>query len=254
VEEVRRIVAFFHQAGHNVYIRDVSYLGFPSILAYVPEVSAKWLEAMPAPGLSAMPLSIALASIEARALKLKQCSPDDLAAVTEVFKRLPPASKFFDILGIELKGSSPWRGVNLAFLLTQIYFRLEQFGKAYECLQAFLETRPEVYRYRYYTGVGQYLALRAEGFSHAEAAQRLAEDPDWGEAGRSIAADLQDPSRAFQFVKLPNCPDCTACELSPECATAGALAIVARLYPAMRESHIEQKELAWISSGDGAIT
>ncbi len=40
-EEVRRLINFFHDEGRNVYIRDVSFLGFPSVFVYVPEISAQ---------------------------------------------------------------------------------------------------------------------------------------------------------------------------------------------------------------------
>lgn len=250
-EEVRWLVAFFHEAGHNVYIRDVSFLGFPSVLVYVPEVSAMGAKNVPSPGLAAPPLAIALDSIEAKALKLKQCSDEDLTAVADVFDRLPRASKLVEILGLELYSSSPWRDVNLAFLLAQIRFRLGQYGMARESIQEFLETRAEPYRYRYYEWVSRYLARRAEGLSHAEAAQHLARDTDWEDAGRLVIEEMADPRQVFRFMKLPNCPDCDQCELQPECTTGGALAIVGQLYPAMLRNRIEQKDLAWVNSCGG---
>ncbi len=247
-QEVRWLVAFFHERGHNVYIRDVSFLGFPSVLVYVPEVSVMDASDVPAPGSAASSLALALDAIEDKALKLKQCSDGDLAAVAEVLYRLPRASRFAEIFGLELKDFSPWRDVNLAFLLALIRYRLGQYGMARESLQAFLETRADPYRYRYYEGVSQYLARRAEGLSHAEAAQHLARDPEWGDAGRLIAEEMADPSQVFRFVKLPNCPDCGECELQPDCLTSGALTIVEALYPAMRRNRIDQRDLAWVNS------
>jgi len=250
-EEVRWLVAFFREAGHNVYIRDVSFLGLPSVLVYVPEVSAMGAENVPAPGLAASPLAIALDSIEAKALKIKQCSDEDLAAVADVFDRLPRASRLVEIFGLELYSSSPWRDVNLAFLLAQIRYRLGQYGMARESIQEFLETRAEPYRYGYYEWVSQYLARRAEGLSHAEAAQHLARDTDGGDAGRLVIEEMADPHQVFRFMRLPNCPDCDECELQLECTTGGALAIVEQLYPAMLRNPIEQKDLAWVNSCAG---
>ena len=250
-EEVRRFVAFFRAAGHNVYIRDVSFLGFPSVLVYVPEVSAMGAKNVPSPGLAASPLAIALDSIEDKALKLKQCSDEDLTAVADVFDRLPRAGKLVEIFGLELSSSSPWRDVNLAFLLAQIRYRLGEYRMARESMQAFLETRAEPYRYRYYEGVSQYLARRAEGLSHSETAQHLALDPEWGDAGQLLIEELADPRQVFRFMRLPNCPDCDQCELQPECTTGGALAIVEQLYPAMLRNRIEQRDLAWVNSCGG---
>lgn len=246
VEEVRRLVAFFHDRGHNVYIRDVSLLGFPSVLVYVPRVSAVGASEVPGPASAASSLAIALDTIENKALQLKKCSDEDLAAVAVVLRRLPGATRFSEVFGLQLRSTSPWRGVSVAFLLAQIYYRLGQYARARENLQAFLATRAEPYRYRYYEAVSQYLALRVEGLSHAEAVDGLARDPGWGSVGRSIAEEMADPGQVFRFTKLPNCPDCDACELQAECNTNSALAIVDSIYPAMRGNRIEQADLAWI--------
>ena len=160
--------------------------------------------------------------------------------------RLPGATRFSEVFGLQLRSTSPWREVSVAFLLAQIYYRLGQYARARENLQAFLATRAEPYRYRYYEAVSQYLALRAEGLSHAEAAGRLAREPDWASAGQSIAEEMADPGQVFRFTKLPNCPECDACELQAECNTRGALAIVDSIYPAMRRNRIKQADLAWV--------
>ena len=52
----------------------------------------------------------------------------------------------------------------------------------------------------------------------------------------------------FRFTKLPNCPDCNACELQGECYTRDTLANAASLYPVLLQSHVEQTGLAWVSS------
>jgi len=246
--EVRRLVGFFRERGHNVYIRDVSFLGFPSVLVYVPEVSDKHATSLPASGMAESPLSIALDAIEAKALRLKRCSDEDLATVAEVFDRLPPASSLVWAFGIQLRDSSPWRQVNLAFILAQIWYRLGQYGKARESIQEFLDTRAEKYRYAYYDRLSQYLACRAEGLTHAEAAQQLAKDPEWGDAGQLLAEEMAEPREVFRFTKLPNCPDCADCELRPDCITTGALALVDKIYPAMRRDCIEQTALDWVNS------
>ncbi len=250
-EEVAGLIAFFRERGHNVYIRDVSFLGFPSVLVYVPEVSGKNATNLSAPGIAGSPLSIALDTIEPTALQLKRCSDEELEAVAEVFDRLPGAYRLVDVFRLDLKGSSPWRQVSLAFLLAQIWYRLGQYEKARESIQEFLDTRAEKYRYGYYDRLIQYLACRAEGLAHAEAAQQLAQDPEWGDAGRLLAEEMAEPREVFRFTKLPNCPDCADCELRLDCITTGALALVDKIYPAMCRDGIEQTALDWVNSHVG---
>jgi len=254
-EEVRRLVAFFRSRGHNVYIRDASFLGFPSVQVYVPGISARWLRYAPAPSRATPPLMVDLDTIEARALKLKQCSDQDLAAVAEVLERLPSAASLVDIFAIELKSSSPWRQISLGFVLTMIYYRLGQYEKAGSSLKGFLDARAEKYRYGYYDKMSQYLARRAEGLTHVEAAEVLARDPSWGQVGRQMAEEMADSREVFRFVKLPNCPDCEDCDLRPDCVTSGTLSTVEKVHPAMRRGRVDQTALAWVNSpGQGQET
>lgn len=48
-KEVPAIIANFHKNGYNVYIRDLSFLGFPSVLVYIPEVSVLGRKMPPIP-------------------------------------------------------------------------------------------------------------------------------------------------------------------------------------------------------------
>jgi hypothetical protein len=196
----------------------------------------------------ATPLMVALDTIEARALKLKRCSDQDLAAVAEVLERLPPAARLVDVFKIELNSSSPWRQISLGFVLTMIYYTLGQYEKARKSLEGFLDARAEKYRYGYYDKMSQYLARRAEGLTHMEAAEVLARDPGWGEVGCQMAEEMADPGEVFRFVKLPNCPDCEDCDLYPDCVTTGILSTVEKLYPAMRRGRVEQTALAWVNA------
>ncbi len=247
VAEVRRLVAFFHERGHNVYIRDVSFLGFPSVFVYVPGIYENGAHNVPARGRADSWPLMALDAVEGLALRLKRCNDAELFRVAEALGRLPGAYSFAKLFGLELKPGSPWQKVNVAFLLTLIHYRLGHYSEARESLQEFLDARPEECRYRYYAMVDQYLAYRAEGLPHDEASRRLAGEAGWGDSGRQAAGELEDPSQVFRFTKLPNCPDCDSCELQGECCTRETLAIITRLYPVLLRSHVEQASLAWVS-------
>jgi ribosomal protein S12 methylthiotransferase accessory factor len=87
-EEVQRLVTFFHGQGHNVYLRDVSFLGFLSVFCYVPEVSALGRKNVPPPALTQTPFMLELDEIESKALKLKSCSDSELEEVANVLQKL----------------------------------------------------------------------------------------------------------------------------------------------------------------------
>jgi ribosomal protein S12 methylthiotransferase accessory factor len=245
VEEVQRLVAFFHSLGRNVYLRDVSFLGFPSVFCYVPEVSALGRKNVPPPVMSETPIMLELDRIESKAFKLKACSDAELAEVAEVLEKLCGPIAFADVFGIKLKPESPWAQYNLAFLLSQIWYRLGRFDRAREDFKKFLETRKDD-KNPYYDLVERYLERRAGGQSAEEAARGLTDDPAQAELARTVAKDLADPAAVFRYTHLPNCPDCPTCELRPDCVTAGKLAMMEVLHPTMAARKIEQADLAWL--------
>lgn len=246
VKEVQRLIAFFHSQGYNVYLRDVSFLGFPSVFCYVPEVSALGRKNVPPPVLSQTPIMIELDRIESRALKLRDCSDAELEDIAAVFQKLGGLIALVDVFGIKLKPESAWAQLNVAFLLSQLWYKLGRFDKARDVFKTFLKTR-DGDNNPYYELVERYLDDRANGRSADEAAGALLEPPGQAAFARAVAEDLADPADALRFNCLPNCPDCSDCQLHADCVTAGKLSMIDALHPAMASRRIEQRDLAWVN-------
>jgi ribosomal protein S12 methylthiotransferase accessory factor len=246
VEEVQRLVAYFHGQGYNVYMRDVSFLGFPSVLCYVPEVSALGRKNVPLPVLSRTPLMFQLDRIESKALKLRSCSDAELEEIAGILEYLGGRIALTEIFGIKLKQTSPWTEYHVALLLSQVWYKLGRFDKARDAFKLFLKIR-EGDKNPYYELAGRYLERRGEGLTAEAAAQGLAEDPAHTDLARQVAEDLADPAAALRFVLLPNCPDCSECDLRSECVTTGRLSVMERLLSAMASRKIDQATLSWVN-------
>jgi YcaO-like protein with predicted kinase domain len=244
VEEVRRLITFFHSKGRNVYLRDVSFMGFPSVFCYVPEVSAMGRKNVPPPVINDTPIMLDLDKIEPKALKLKSCSDEELKKIAEVLEKLGGQASFVDVFGISLKQESPWTQYNIAFMLSQTWYKLGHFDWARDNFKKFLKTREDD-KNTYYELVDRYLGWRAEGFSAEEAGSKLADDTKQEELARIVAEDLADPALIFQYTRLPNCPDCSACELQQDCVTTGKLTMMGNVQKALTTQLIDQAELAW---------
>jgi ribosomal protein S12 methylthiotransferase accessory factor len=243
--EVRKLVSYFHEMGYNVYIRDVSFLGFPSVFVYVPEVSAEGRKNVP-PLVKGAPTSIMLEldRIESKVLKLKNCSAEDLLDIAHTFENFDAAICLVDLFGIKLKDSSLWKQINMAFLLTQIWYSLGYFEKANESFKKFLQTRTT--KNLYYEFVEKYLEWLTEGLSTQAAFDRLLQEVDAKDIARQVGEDLSDPKQAFSLIKLPNCPDCKTCELYTDCLTTGRVTMANILYPSMLRTAIDQQALSWL--------
>jgi hypothetical protein len=75
----------------------------------------------------------------------------------------------------------------------------------------------------------------------------LAEDPAQAELARIVAEDMAVPASIFRFIRLPNCPDCSECELQADCVTTGRLSVMEGLLSAMASRIIEQTDLSWVN-------
>lgn len=245
VEEVRRLISFFHNQGRNVYLRDVSFMGFPSVFCYVPEVSALGRKNVPPPVMDDSPIMIELDKIESKALKLKTCSDDELKEVAEVLEKLNGPLGFTDIFGINLKQQSPWKQYNIAIMLSQTWYKLGHFDRAGNSIKNFLKTIEDD-KNPYYELVERYLDLRLGGMSAKEAGDKLKDNTEQEELARIVADDLADPASVFRHTLLPNCPDCPECELRSDCVTAGKLSMMETVQMAMTEHLVEQAELSWV--------
>lgn len=246
-EEVRRLVNFFHVLGHNVYIRDVSFLGFPSVFCYVPEVSALGRKSVPPLVLKQIPIMFELDRVESIALRLKSCTDEELMEIAEILSLLDGSISYFDVFGIKLKESSPSVNYNLGLLLSQIWYKLGNFDRASKSFKSFLNSRKEDNN-PYYKLVDHYLEQRASGLSNEITSCRLTDDPTLADLAKVIIENWANPSAVFERPYLPNCPDCKHCELRSECVTAGKILMMDTLYPAMAKQRIDQGSLTWVIS------
>jgi ribosomal protein S12 methylthiotransferase accessory factor len=244
-EEVRRLIAYFHRLGHNVYVRDVSFLGFPSVFIYVPVVSAEGRKNVPAPASQGNYTMLEIDKIEAKVFNLKRLSKEELLEVAKVLESLGPAHSVMNLFNVNMKQDSPWRQLPVAFLLTQIWYKLGQLDKARQSLGLFLQGRSSMYEY--YRLVDRYLELKANGLPARTIQSQLLKESSMPDLVMVACQDLANPDHVLDFVRLPNCPDCSTCELHTDCATRGKVSMAQALYPEMRRNELDQSGLEWVS-------
>jgi ribosomal protein S12 methylthiotransferase accessory factor len=243
--EVKALVSYFHKAGYNVYIRDVSFLGFPSVFVYVPDVSTQGRKSAVLPTGGNPHLMLHLDKIEPMIFRLSDCTKQELFAIAEVLENLGGANPIAGLFNVRLKQASEWKELCVAFLLTQIWIRLGRYDRARKSFGRFLETRGD--NNPYYSLVEKYLTLRDAGLSEQEVSERLLRQPTPKDIVSQVCQDLSDPTKVFDFIKLPSCPNCADCRLNKECITVRAMNIAQTLYPVMDRNRIDQQTLSWVS-------
>jgi len=241
-EEVASIIEFFHSLGSTVYVRDVSYLGFPSVYAYIPEISSLGKKNVPAAQPKPTYNLIELDKVQSRICRIKHNSPEDLLSLISSLRTLPAYCSVADLLGLILKPGSPWSRINVSFLLAQLWFKLGDLNAAAEAFRVFQHGCPE--KPEYYQAMGKYMEILASGRTAAEARRELEAELGQTAAVQQVCDDLEDPEEFFKQMRLPECPDCSMCQLNADCLTKNRMELSRILYPAMKQAFPAQAKSA----------
>lgn len=244
-KEVKALIRFFHNSGHNVYLRNVSFLGFPSVFVYVPEVSAQGRKNAPVASKDNFFNLIELDKLESLFFGLENADSRQLGSIAEILSKFNPNVSITGLFNVKLKNGSWWEELNVAFLLTQIWYKLEEYGSALNCFEQFLDTRPKEIT-PYYKMVRQYLQLKAEKKKIKEIKEFLHSNFADNKLADEVLQDFSEPEEIFRHVKLPRCPDCRDCKLNEECLTRYKMEMSETIYRQMSAHQPNQKALSWV--------
>jgi ribosomal protein S12 methylthiotransferase accessory factor len=241
-EEVARLIEFFHSLGYTVYVRDVSYLGFPSVFAYIPEISSFGKKNVSSTQPRLTYDLIERDKIESSIYQIRHSSPDDLLSLTSTLRTLPAYSSVADLLGLKLEADSPGSRINVSFLLAQLWLKLGNLDAAADAFRVFQLGCPD--KTEYYQAVWKYLKIRASGRSVAEARRELEAELGQTTAVQQACDDLENPEEFFKQMPSPQCPCCSGCQLNADCLTKKLMGISRILYPVMKTALLAKAESA----------
>lgn len=233
-EEVESLVEFFHSLGSTVYIRDVSYLGFPSVFVYIPEISSLGKKNAPATLLKPTYDLIEIDKIESKIFQINNCPPEDLLNLASSLRTLPAYALVKDLFDIQLEEGSPGSRINVSFLLSQLWFKLGELNSAAEAFLVFEAGAQD--EEEYYQAMGKYLDLLASGRTDVEARAEIEAELGQTAAVQQACDDLENHEEYFKQLPLPKCPNCSKCQLNSNCVTKNLLKITRILYPVMKKA------------------
>ncbi|MFD3158725.1 YcaO-like family protein (plasmid) [Haloimpatiens sp. FM7330] len=244
-EEVKAMISNLYNRGYNVYIRDNSYLGFPSIMVYVPEVSAFGRKNINKPVESTKFNQIELDKIENLFFNFDNCSEEEMNKIEKALSDLNYTAVLGEIFNVNFKKNSPYNQFNVAFFLTQLRYRLGKYEQAVEALEAFKNNRQQ--QDLYYDIVTQYFKLKESGMNSEDIFKKILNMDFPKEEVSQVCEDLKNPKDVFKYIALPKCPNCDTCKLKDECLTTAKINVENKLRTKMKENPINQITLEWVS-------
>lgn len=224
------------ELGFHTYIRDVSFLNFPSFFVYIPgmsEISAVFNvdEVCNKRKFSYM----ALYNIESNTLDRY------MQAIEILGKESNPNCRLFPY------NSHENNNVDRNFLLSLIYYKISDFSNAYEKLSAMIDTfgPEEISQNIYLLCSRDYIYYRSKGFLTNEIVATL-KNIYKPEILSEVISDLENNVDVFKYQNFSTCFHCDKCKIKGECYYIEVLKIMKTIQEKHMNNQISQDGLKWI--------
>lgn len=240
---------------YELYVRDVSFLNYPSYHIFIPGMSEYYDFDY------AYSFTQASSVIRKTLLKLKKQSNKDIELCIDAIHNFleHPFNKFMyafengsfvkDFSALRLSGNSDLFSMNLEYLLSLLYYKLENYDKAFDYLNQHLNKIRLFGQFLgnidYYRCVLYYFRLKALNMD-SETILNSLKNIFGTKIANEVFDDLKNPDKVFDNMKLPSCGDCSTCEVNNECYYENWKLFINKLSRKMQDNPIDQMKLSHI--------
>lgn len=207
-DEVDKCLDTFRGIGAEVYIRDVSFLGFPSYHIYLPEISPSCGKRLP--GNHGRFFDEHTQYFHELIFRFHECSNAELEKALEFLQQQAPSETLPKTLFLDIYPMNFWENVPVSLLAniikSRLGYRISTNGKV-----------DERFENDFYFCTNDLLKNRTENLRE-----------DYDQSTIDIAADVVNGSY------FPRCPECGSCRLRPDCITHEKIRVSKKMYARMK--------------------
>ena len=244
---INHMINILNKNNLQIYIKNYSYLGFPTYQIYIPGISEN--------GITWNYLNNYSSEVSTykKMLNIKKSEVDKLERLTYVLEDLLRKSpndalridqtKILKGTLIKLKKYNNFGKLDLRFLLVTLYLYLGKYSQALIYLNSYIritsKQNPIDPYLIYYQCIAAYIKLKINNYSVNQIKEKLI-----GlfklELLNEVLNDMADNTKALQYMKLPDCPDCNNCEIHADCNYSNWAIIVEKLNNIFLNAKLEQ--------------
>lgn len=239
-DEVKYLLNLITELGEDVYIRNSSFLGFPTSYVYVTEMSLLGKKGAKIVSTANIDIDTHLSNDELE--KLFYNFYDffkDKGKLERLLNHFPVAefknkkdNSMAELLKLEFTENFYWNKLPVSFYLTISSFLLKRYNDTIEYLQKYLKTM-NIENSKYYMNVIEYLKLLNEGKDENYIKTQI----------DNVIINNFKEDILINAIEHPMCPECDTCKLKKFCLTKEKLSIYERITDYMKNSNIKQDEL-----------
>ncbi len=237
-EEVKYLFNLAKELKYDVYVRDVSFLGFPTVYAYIPDISIFGKKELNYINDSNNDKTIVFDEFEKYFFPFGEFLYDEekILKVVEIIEKIlltkykDSEIKLRDLFRLDFKQKSIWKNISIDFFLVLLYSLLNKYEKASFHLKKYLN-KSGINNNSYFNTILEYFDLLIQGKSTAH----ISDD---------IKNIFKSPESLFSFIKYPNCPNCSSCKLYDDCLTKINFKNTLRIHEKSKEYLINQNKFS----------
>jgi ribosomal protein S12 methylthiotransferase accessory factor len=245
-DKVKYILGVLKALDYNIYMRDVSYLGFNAYWLIIPGMSEVG---------DSMTIREQLELVEnfdhppiQKVSNLDKLPDEELRQLADHMEKFMALAvrhtsiSLSDYLGMPCSEHSPWNTITLNEVLTCIYYKLGDFKKAHERISLYMEgSQREGKGYTtYHAVVKQFLALMCLYPNDFQKIASILVPLNGEQLAVMVLNDFADKDGIFKFIPLPNMWNCETCSVVEHCNYQTIEEIHLALKDKMRENPLDQ--------------
>ena len=250
---LKKLIESINKSGYkNIYIRNVSFLGFPSYRIYIP-------------GMSEINRELIYNEREIytlcnNLLTLPYCTEKQIREIIKRMEHLLSLSWVKEEIDISkdlfLKNlffpDMFWGkecslvNINIYFFMSVLTFRIKDFRKAYDYYKLYLDkNKQRINNEKYAWAVLIYFKCKMNKLNDKEIINKLSNIYS-NELANEVVNDLNNPEDALKYLVLPNCGNCKKCDIVKYCNYDKWKNITTNMMTIAKENPINQKDLKFV--------
>ena len=240
-EDLKYLLDKVEESGFNIYIRDVSFLNFPSFYVYIPGMSEIYNPFESDNGKTE--IAVDRKYEYSLLFDLKNRSIEEYIQVVQILEN--DSNQIFKL--------SPYNAdennfINKHYLLALIYYRISEYSKSCENLSKVIDSFDDEEKKQniHLSCSRDFIYLKAKGLHNDEIAAYL-QNIYKVELLLDVFNDLENEADIFQYQSFPSCFNCKECEIEDGCLYFIVVKLVKTLQEQHKANRINQDILKWIS-------
>lgn len=243
-EILEYLIKLLEGKGYDIFVRDVSYLGFPSYHVIVPGFS----EIEKIDDIDSIEKYSNYNRIKRNIRNLDSMCNEKLKEIIKYFNNInySKEASIISILNIPVKNAFPWYYVNIDLFITALYYKMGRFHKAYNQFDKYLKY-VQINSYNkemitYYKCVRDYIGTRMDSLSEMDTIIVLSKFYPTMMI-KEIMTQLKNEKEIFRRYGQLKCWKCNKCDVKEACTYP----YVEKIYKTLKDryalSKINQKDI-----------